>query len=410
MSMRVISTFLLSLAALAACQRDPKTTYKAERVTKGPISEVVSATGEVSAVITVNVGSQLSGTISKLHVDFNSIVKQGQLLAELDPRLFQAARERAAAGLAAADADVERARVALVDARRTEQRTATLLQKGLVAAADMDAALAAREGAEAALKAAQARVLQARADRDTAAMNVALCEIRSPIDGIVISRAIDVGQTVAASLQSPTLFLIANDLGRMQILANIDEADVGKVKEGLTARFGVDAYPGEVFKGRIREIRQAPNTIQNVVTYAAVIDAPNPDRKLRQGMTAAVRIMTRERAEALRVPNTALRYRPGADKGAGDRPDPARVSPVAVARADEPARARPKPDGDATETRPGARSASAYRLEQGRAVPVTLVLGISDGHRTEVLAGLSEGDEVVVGESGASAGVKRAAF
>jgi HlyD family secretion protein len=189
----------------------------------------------------------------------------------------------------------------------------------------------------------------------------------------------------------------------MQILANIDEADVGKVRAGLTARFSVDAFPGEAFEGRIREIRQAPNTIQNVVTYAAVVDAPNADGKLRQGMTAAVTIVTRERGSALRVPNAALRFRPASAKGGTDRVAGTKLSPIAVARADEPPRPRAEAADAPARDRAGAREATAYRLEGGRAVPVTLLVGISDGHRTEVLSGLSEGERVVVAEGGAGA-------
>jgi HlyD family secretion protein len=392
-------------AALAACSRGPKATYRTEPVTKGPISEVVSATGDVSALVTVNVGTQVSGTLSKLYVDFNSPVKKDQVLAELDPRLFNAALERAVAGLAAAEADVAKAKAALVDAQRTERRTLELARSKLVAQADADAAVTAREGAQASLQGAEARVLQARADRDTAATNVALSKIRSPVDGIVIQRSVDVGQTVAASLQTPTLFLIANDLTRMQILANIDEADVGKVKEGLAARFTVDAYPGEVFQGRIRDVRQAPNTIQNVVTYAAVIDAPNPERKLRQGMTASVTIVTQQRGEALRVSNAALRYRPAGEErpgGAGAPGAPPRSATPGVARADTGER-RPPPAPEVVERR-GARRARAYRAVDGRPTPVDLQVGISDGRQTEVLAGLEEGEQVIVGDGGGPQG------
>jgi HlyD family secretion protein len=410
MRIRTLLASLLSFALVAGCRGEPATTFKTERVTRGAIAEVVSATGEVSALVTVNVGSQVSGTIATLRADFNTIVRKGQLLAELDPRLFEAARDRAVAGLAAAQADVERARVTLLDAERTEGRTRKLLERSLVAAADMDAALAARQGAAATLEAAKARVLQARADRDAAAMNVSLCKIRSPIDGVVISRAVDVGQTVAASLQAPTLFLIANDLGRMQVLANVDEADVGKVKEGLAARFSVDAYPGEIFQGRIREVRQAPTTIQNVVTYTAVIDADNRERKLRQGMTAAVSVVTRERGEALRVPNAALRFRPAAEKASQEGAEPRRVSAVPVARADEPPRERARGREVPAEGRPGVRKATAYRLERGRPVPVTLLVGITDGHQTEVLAGVTDGEVLVVSESGGGSGVKRGVF
>jgi HlyD family secretion protein len=376
-------------------------------VTRGAIAEVVSATGEVSALVTVSVGSQISGTIAKLYVDFNSPVKKGQALAQLDPRLFESALGKAQAGLAAARADAAKARVALADARRTEERTAKLVAKQLVAAADMDAATAAREAAEAGVEAAEARIRQARADEQGAATNVALCRITSPIDGIVISRSVDVGQTVAASLQAPTLFLIANDLSRMQILAAVDEADVGKVKAGMPARFTVDAFPGDVFQGRIREVRQAPTNVQNVITYAAVIEAPNGEGKLRQGMTASVNIVTNARESALRIPNLALRYRPAADRDGAEGSEGAKLATAALGRADAA-------DGAADGAAPvkGVRKLDVYKLAGGKVVRAAIVVGISDGHKSEVVAGLAEGDEVVVGEAAqvAAAGGKRGPF
>lgn len=361
----------LVVAALAAfaCHRAPKAAFKAAPVTRGPISEVVSATGEVSALVTVTVGSQISGTVSKLYADWNTPVKKGQLLAQLDPRLFAVARARAEAGLSAAEADVEKARVTLVDAERSARRLSDLFAGKLVSRAELESAISARDGAAAAQRSAQARVLQARADRDAALTNLSLCEIRSPIDGLVISRSVDVGQTVAASLQSPTLFVIANDLSRMQVLANVDEADVGKVREGMAAQFSVDAFPGEIFRGTIREVRQAPSSIQGVVTYAAVVEAPNPERKLRQGMTASISIVTRHRAEALRIPNGALRYR----------------------AAKEP------------------RKPTVWKLEGNEPVRVALRAGISDGHDTEVISGLSENDQVVLADS-AQKGESHGAF
>jgi HlyD family secretion protein len=279
-----------------------------------------------------------------------------------------------------------------------------------VATAERDGAEAARDGAVAALHAAEARVLQAQAERDAAATSLALGRIRSPIDGIVISRSVDVGQTVAASLQSPTLFLIANDLSRMQVLANVDEADVGKVREGLRARFTVDAFPGEVFEGRIREIRQAPNTVQNVVTYAAVIDAPNPGRKLRQGMTASVTLVTNQRPDALKVPNAALRFRPPGEGGEGGKPaDPvrvaARLTALSAARADD---AAPAQAGEGA--RPSGRRATAYRVAGGELEKLSVLVGISDGRYTEVVSGLAEGDRVAVAEVAAAQGVKRGPF
>jgi HlyD family secretion protein len=399
--MRIVVAFTLA-AALCACKRQVDAAFKTEPVSKGSLSETVAATGEVSAVVTVTVGSQISGAISRLYVDFNSPVKRGQMLAEIDPRLFEVAQARAVAGLLAADAEVEKAKVTLDDARRVEQRLAELFHKGLVSGAEADTAASNRAGAAAALRAAEARVAQARADRDAAVTNVALCRIRSPIDGIVISRNVDVGQTVAASLQSPTLFVIANDLSRMQVLANVDEADVGKVKEGMLAQFTVDAFPGEVFKGRIREVRQAPASIQNVVTYAAVLDAPNPERKLRQGMTASISVVTSQRSDALRIPNAALRYRPAGD-GSADKPAVAAAAVAAGARADTK-RPPAKQDAGGEPVRPGIRKVIAYRLEGAKPVRVALLVGISDGHRTEVVSGLAEGDQVVLGDAAGSSG------
>jgi HlyD family secretion protein len=390
------------LLVIAACHREAKPSLHAEPVTRGRITEVVSATGEVSAVVTVTVGSQISGAISKLYGDWNSRVTAGQVLAEIDPRLFQVAHARAQAGLSAAQADERKARVALADAKLNAGRLANLFDKRLIARAELDTAASNRDGAEAALVGAAARVEQAKADLEAAVTNLALCKIRSPIDGVVISRSIDVGQTVAASLQAPVLFLIANDLSRMQVLANVDEADVGKVKEGLTAQFTVDAFPGETFRGRIAEVRQAPSAIQGVVTYAAVIDAPNPERKLRQGMTANISIVTNARDKALRLPNAALRYHPQESKAVR-----AAGTVVANAWADE----APVGQEGAEAATPGQRKMTAWKLEGKKPVKVQVVLGISDGHHSEVIKGLDEGDLVILGDAAKEPqGAKRGLF
>ena len=302
------------------------------------------------------------------------------------------------ATLASAKANVEKAHVAYADSERIATRQQELRQTGLISQADLDTAMATRDQNAAALSAAKASVLQARADRDMAAANLAFTKIASPIDGIVVSRSVDVGQTVAAAFQAPTLFLIANDLTKMQILANIDEADVGKVREGLEAKFTVDAYPGEAFTGQIRDVRQAPNTIQNVVTYPAVIDAPNPDRKLRQGMTASVNITSARKDEALRVANAALRWKPDDATGAQEVPAQQRQSAPPQARTASAA-ARGTRDGAApgpgqqAQGRPGR----VFKLQDGKPVPVLIRVGLSDGQRTEVIDGLAEGDKVIVG-------------
>jgi HlyD family secretion protein len=386
-----------SLVLLAAdgCKRGSADGYRSEGVTRGPITEVVSATGDVSAIVTVNVGSQVSGTISKLYVDFNSQVKKDQPLADLDPRLFRAALERAQAGLASAQADVEKAQAQLNDSARVERRMKELLEQKLVSQQDVDSAVATREQNAANLSSTKAKVLQARADRDQAATNLAFARITSPIDGIVVSRAVDVGQTVAASFQTPTLFTIANDLTKMQVLAHIDEADVGKVHERQEARFTVDAYPGEEFSGNIREVRQAPNTIQNVVTYDAVIAADNPERKLRQGMTAAVKVLTSHKDDVVRVSNAALRWKPDNAPAPSDQPQPPGTArDRTMARTD-----RRAASGAAAQAGAG-KPARVYKLVAGRAVPADVRIGISDGQRTEVMSGLADDDVVITGDSG----------
>ena len=392
---------LIAVLVATACGRKQAAPYRTDPVTRGPVSEVVNATGDVSAIVTVNVGSQVSGIIDKLNVDFNSKVKKDQLLATLDPRLFQAQLEKAAASLASANANVEKAQAAYADSVRIANRQQELRQQGLISQADLDTALATRDQNAAGLSAAKATVLQAKADRDMAATNLAFTRITSPIDGIVVSRSVDVGQTVAAAFQAPTLFLIANDLTKMQILANIDEADVGKVREGLEAKFTVDAYPGETFTGMIRDVRQAPNTIQNVVTYPAVIDAPNPDRKLRQGMTASVNITAARKDDSLRVSNAALRWKPDESAAPETAQRPGGTPQARTASA----AARGAREGSAQQA-PG-RAGRVYKLENGKPVPVNIRVGLSDGQRTEVIEGLSEGDRVIVGGGDTAAGAQQ---
>ena len=384
---------LLVALLLAACGRKQAISWRTEAVSRGPVSEIVNATGDVSAIVTVNVGSQVSGIIDKLLVDFNTPVKKGQLLATIDPRLFQAQLEKAEATLASAKANVEKAQAAYTDSVRIAARQEELRKQGLISQADLDTALATRDQNSAGLSAAKATVLQAKADRDMAATNLAFTRITSPIDGIVVSRTVDVGQTVAAAFQAPQLFLIANDLTKMQILANIDEADVGKVSDGQEAKFTVDAYPGETFTGRIRELRQAPNTIQNVVTYPAVIDAPNPDRKLRQGMTASVTITAARKEDVLRAPNAALRFKPDDSSQAAEAAPAQQRQGTPQART---ASAAARGNREAAAPAPG-RPGRVYKLENGQPVPVLIRVGLSDGQRTEVLEGLSDGDKVIVG-------------
>jgi len=282
-------------------------------VTRGDLVEQVGATGTLQAVTTVQVGTQVSGTIQQIYADFNALVRKGQVLARLDPSLFQTQIAQARANLLRAQADVERLRVALEDARTKAARARELSQRQLLPRSDLDAAEVAVRSAEAQLRSAEAQVIQAEAALNQNEVNLQHTVIESPIDGLVISRNVDVGQTVAASMQAPTLFVLAADLTKMQVVANLDESDVGRIRPGQRVSFRVDAYPAEDFAGSVAQVRLQPIVQQNVVTYATVIDVPNPDLKLKPGMTANVSVEIARRTGVLRVPNAALRFRPTND-------------------------------------------------------------------------------------------------
>ena len=414
--------------------------YRTAALARGPITATVSATGTLNAVITVQVGSQVSGQIKELHADFNSQVKRDQVIARIDPDTFeakvnqgkakveaaraavlnqQAAVERARAdldnaraGLAAARANTAKAQVALLDARRDLGRKRELKEKGLIAQAEEDAAQAASDSAEAQQEAARAqeraqessvrageaqlRVAEAQlkaagaqVDQNVAELRQAQVDlehtiIRAPVDGVVVSRNVDVGQTVAASLQAPTLFTIAQDLTKMQVEVSVDEADVGRISVGLRAGFTVDSFPGRMFGGQVVQIRKAPQVVQNVVTYTVVVSAANPDLRLLPGMTANVRIVADRKEDVLKVPNAALRFRPPG------------------VEAERPA-GGPRPAGAGSGRGPqGGGEGMPGRVwvpgKDGQPQAVALRLGISDGSFTEVIGGeLADKQEVIVG-------------
>ena len=282
-------------------------------VSRGAIADTVGATGTLEAVTTVQVGSQVSGIIKDLYADFNSIVRQGEVIARLDPSLFETQIEQARANLARARADVERQRVAVDDARTNLTRAEGLAEKNLIPNTELEAAHVSRRSAEAQLKSSQAQVAQAEAALNQDEVNLQHTIIEAPIDGIVISRAVDVGQTVAASMSAPELFVLAADLTEMRVIANIDEADVGRIRPGQPATFTVDAYAADQFEGTVSQIRLEPVVLQNVVTYATVIDVPNADLRLKPGMTATVTLEIARRDDTIRIPNAALRFRPTPD-------------------------------------------------------------------------------------------------
>jgi HlyD family secretion protein len=368
----ILAATSLSAREFYARRGDAAPVVTSEAVTRGSIVSVVAATGTLEALTTVQVGTQVSGTIQTLSADFNSIVKKGQVLARLDPSLYQSAIEQARANLVRAEADLDRLQVSLADAEVKLRRARELSDRQLIPAVERDTAEVTRDGAAAQVKSAGAQVTQARAALSQAKVNLSKTIITAPIDGIVIARNVDVGQTVAASLQAPTLYVLAADLRRMQLETSIDEADLGRIAEGQPATFTVDAYPGDTFAGVVEQVRLNPVVEQNVVTYAAIISAPNPELKLKPGMTASVTVEIARRDNVLRVPAAALRFKPGADVKAA----------LGAAGAE--------PTGPVV-----------WLYANGAIEPVPVKTGASDGTHAEVLqAPLREGARVVTRVTG----------
>jgi len=345
-------------------------------------------------VVTVQVGSQVSGRIAKLNADYNSTVKKGQLIAEIDPALFEANLAQSKANVLAAEGQLKQAEANVLAAKRTYERDKPLRASNLIAQADLDTAETTLQAAQASVVAARGQLAQARAQLTQSEVNLAYTKILSPIDGTVISRSVDVGQTVAASLAAPTIFTLAGDLQKMQVDTSVAEADVGKLQPGMEATFVVDAFPDQRFRGTIRQIRNAPQTQQNVVTYDAVIDVANPDLKLRPGMTANVTVVYADRQDVLRVPNAALRFRPPPEMlaalGRGSA-SPGRVAGRDGGGGGGGSRGASSPDASA-----GGRS--LWVLRDGKPAPAQVTVGVSDGTFTEVLSGpLQPGDAVLTG-------------
>lgn len=372
--------------------RKPVVQYETVKVERGSIVSRVTATGTLSALVTVQVGSQVSGRIKALYADFNSPVTKGMLLAKIDPQLFQANLAQANANLTAARGQLARAEAQATIAKVQYDRSKQLREKNLIAQADVDTALATMLSTQADVQAAHGSVEQAKAAVKQSGINLAYTDIVSPVDGIVISRNVDVGQTVAASLQAPVIFTIAEDLRKMQVDSSVAEADVGKLEPKMPATFTVDAFPSTKFKGTVRQIRNAPVTVQNVVTYDAVIDVDNPDLKLRPGMTATVTFVYAERPDALRVSNAALRYRPPPEL-LGQTGTPSASASGRSRHTDAASGGGPPPDRKVV-----------WLLVDGMPQRVPIKTGISDGTYTELVEGsLKEGDVLVTGTSGGAA-------
>jgi HlyD family secretion protein len=337
--------------------------YKTVAIERGDLTQTVSANGTLNPVILVNVGTQVSGTVKKLYVDYNDRVKAGQVLAELDPALFNAQVGQSRANLANAKASLK------LDTAN-EARSRALYKEGYIARQDMDTAVQAKESAR-----AQVNLAQAQLKRDLTNLNYSI--IRSPVSGVVIDRQIDVGQTVAASFQTPTLFRIAQDLRNMQIDSNYAEADIGHIRMGQDARFTVDAFPGRIFSGKVSQVRLNATVQQNVVTYDVVVSVDNPEQILKPGMTAYVNIVVAVRKHVLLLPNAALRFKPEGEKKVGKKVGEALV----------------------------------YVIRSGRLVPVSVKTGITDNRMTEITGGdIRSGDLVVTGSAKAAEGGTQSSF
>jgi HlyD family secretion protein len=407
MKLRSVIVIVVVLAAGATAyaiyqKRTSKTNepkYRTEVVDKGTVSETVTATGTISAVTTVQVGSQVSGIIAKIYVDFNSPVKKGQLLAELDPTPFKLQVQQR-------QADLQQSTVQMRNAEVQFNRSKRLIDQKLVPQADFDAARANFEGM-------QAQVEQSVAALRQSETNLSYTNIYSPIDGVVVARQYDIGQTVAASFQAPTLFTIAEDLTKMQVQADVDQSDISRVASGQTARFTVDAYPEETFVGAISQIRLNATQNQNVITYPVIIDVPNPDGRLKPKMTADVVVEVAKVADVLRVPNAALRFKPievgragdsDGDGGGGQRAAAARSAGQGGAARGMRGAAQALDDA----ARPQRRQQTVYVVSADNTVkPVAVRTGISDGRFTAVLDGeLKPGDKIAVGFQTARADIQ----
>jgi HlyD family secretion protein len=384
----VLLLVALGVAGYFYFKQPPKPQYKTLKVDRGSIVSTVSATGTLNAVVTVQVGTQVSGTLSKLYVDFNSQVKKGQPIAQIDPALFSSAVQQARGNALNSVANLSKARVTLADAKRTLGRNKLLLEQGIVSQSDLDAAQTAYDAALTGISSAEASVMQTRGALKQAETNLNYATIRSPVDGIVVSRTVDVGQTVAASFQTPTLFTIAQDLTKMQIDTSVDESDISRVQVGQAASFTVDAYPEQQFTGTVIQIRNAPIVTQNVVTYVTVIGVSNKDLKLKPGMTANVSVQTQKKDDVLKIPSAALRFKPKAGK------DDAKSAKAAPDRSS--ARA-----GKGSPAGVGAKKGGGQKVYLFHAdaapVAVPVVTGISDNSFVELVSGgLKENDEVIV--------------
>ena len=355
--------------------------YTIAEVTRGPIARTVTATGTVNPELTIIVGTYVSGVIQELYCDYNTVVKKGQSCAKIDPRPYQTIVDQSRANLAVARAQLAKDKANLTYTKVRYERTARLVQTNATSQDAVDAAKSNYEQTEAQILFDEATIQQRQAMLDAAQVNLDYTNIVSPVDGVVVSRNVTVGQTVAASFQTPTLFLIATDLTKMQVDTNVSESDIGGIKLGDASTFTVDTFPKRTFHGKVSQVRQSPQTVQNVVTYDVVVSVDNSDLSLKPGMTAAVQIVVDKRTDALRIPNQALRYAPSASRGAGSG-------------------LHSHPAAGGAE---GANGGQVWVLRGGQPTAIPVTLGLEDDSFTEIVRGdLKPGDEVITAEQNAA--------
>jgi HlyD family secretion protein len=371
-------------------ERKAPVRYRTAGVERGSVVSIVSATGTINPVVSVQVGTQVSGMIKSLHADFNTRVKAGDTVAVIDPEPFKARRDQAAGNLEMARSNVARARADLAQRKRERDRVQALVAQEFVSQNDVDVALTNYQSAEAQLRVSEAQVKQAEAALNSAELELKYTVIRSPVDGIVVARNVEVGQTVASSFATPNLFLIALDLTKMQVDTNVSESDIGGMTAGKEATFTVDAYPGVRFSGAIRQVRLAPINVQNVVTYNVVVAVDNQDLRLKPGMTANVSIVVAQKDQVLKVPNAALRFSPPQS----ERAEGASGGGKAVVTDTSGSGQFGASFGDS-----GGQARKVWKLAaDGEPESLIIHTGISDGISTEVLDGpVAAGDMVVVG-------------
>jgi HlyD family secretion protein len=417
----VIAVVVLVLTLFSRNKNDISK-YKKEAIDKGNIEALVITTGTLNPVTTVDVGSQVSGKIDKLYVDFNSQVKEGQLIAELDQSQFITRVKQNEANYQSAKASLEKARVTLDNTKKKYDRALNLFEKDLISFEEKEAIETQYYSARADIQSSEARLEQAESQLDSSKVDLTYTIIKSPIDGLVIDRRVNIGQTVAASFQAPVLFQIANDLSKMQVECSVDEADIGKVKEGQKVRFTVDAFPDENFTGKVSQVRYAPEIVQNVVTYTTIVEVNNPEMKLRPGMTATVSVVTGEAKNVLRVPNAALRFNPSLSpeemqelmasmreemrerRGGSSRPEESRPGGDAQRQAAQRTGSGQQASGMRGFGTPGAQMKDVGRVwfedENGKLKLAFIRTGVTDNSYTEIVRGnLKEGQLVISGQA-----------